>query len=248
MQKSEEKKIQSGKPFTPRNLSSLIKGEIHIWSISLNSDNAFFERCKESLTDAERERIHYYNFKQVQDHFIISQGGLRLLLSSYLNIEPQKIQIRKHAKGKPYIADDTSLCFNVSNSGKYCVYAFSRSGEVGIDIEEVRPLSDIDDLIDKNFTENEKHYINKNQKDRIENFFQFWTVKEAYLKAIGEGMRLTPDSLEFSIENGIFKLDAVKGIFEQEDWLFKVITPGANHMGTITYKGIQTKICEMRFI
>jgi 4'-phosphopantetheinyl transferase len=248
MQKSKKKDIQFGEPLTRLNISPLLTGEIHLWAISLNSDIALFERCKACLTDTELDRISFYNFEQIQKNYVISQGGLRLILSSYLNIEPQKIQIRYRSKGKPYTADDTSLYFNNSNSGKLCVYAISRAGDVGIDIEEVRPLSDIDFLIDNNFTEKEKHYINKNNKNRIERFFQFWTIKEAYLKAIGEGMRLTPINLEFSIENGCFKLDAVAGIFEQEDWLSKVITPGANYVGAVTYKGFQTKIIEMRFI
>lgn len=245
MQKNEEKDIQFGEPFTELNSSLLQKNEIHLWGISLNSTDSFLETCKAALTDAERNRISYFSFKQVQNSYVISQGGLRLLLSSYLQIAPQHIQIKKHNKGKPYTADDTTLCFNISNSGKYCVYAFSRAGEVGIDIEEIRSLPDIDELIDKNFTEKEKIYIAKNKNER---FFKFWTIKEAYLKAIGEGMRLTPDSLEFAVENGNYKLEAVKGIFEQEDWLFQDIKPMDNIVGTVTYKGRQTKISEMRFL
>ena len=249
MQKSNENDIQFGEITTKLKSSSLLNGEIHLWAISLNSDSTLINKCKSSLTELERNRISYYNFEQVQNNYVISQGGLRILLSSYLNIEPQKIDLRKHRKGKPFTADDNSLCFNISNSGNYCVYAFSRAGEVGIDIEELRPLPDIDELIDKNFTEKEKNYITKNEKLRDERFFRFWTIKEAYLKAIGEGMRLTPDNLEFSIENdGTFKLEAVKGIFEQEDWLFKEITPGDNHVGTVTYKGHQTKITELQLI
>ena len=67
-------------------------------------------------------------------------------------------------------------------------------------------------------------------------------IKEAYLKAIGEGMRLSPDNLEFAIESGNIKLRSVKGIFEQEDWLFKNISFSKDYIGTLAYKGSQGKL------
>jgi len=248
MKKTEGKDIQFDEKFIELNISPLFKGEIHLWCISLNSDSAFFERCKAALTDAERARISYYNFKQVQDGYVISQGGLRLLLSFYLNSEPAAIQLNKHEKGKPFTSDDPSLCFNMSNSGNYVVYIFSRAGEVGIDIEKIRTLPDLDELIDKNFSSKEKIFICENSESKGKRFFKFWTVKEAYLKAIGEGMRLAPDNLEFTFANDRYELDAVKGIFEQEDWFFADLHISDDYAGTFVYKDMLATISEINFI
>ncbi|MCH8318662.1 MAG: 4'-phosphopantetheinyl transferase superfamily protein, partial [Bacteroidetes bacterium] len=142
---------------------------------------------------------------------------------------------------------------------------FCRDQEVGIDIEKIRNLPDLNELIEKNFTSSEIVYIKrnvfqrrghvtsplknkKNERDMLKRFFQFWTIKEAYLKAIGEGMRLSPDKLEFAIESGNIKLRSVKGIFEQEDWLFKEVAPGDNYVGTLAYKGSQGKLKIKEFI
>ncbi|OFY84874.1 MAG: hypothetical protein A3F72_17990 [Bacteroidetes bacterium RIFCSPLOWO2_12_FULL_35_15] len=226
----------------------LKKGEIHLYCVLLNPSTVFFEKCRAALSEKEQERISYFKFPSVQKSFIISQGALRLLLSDYLNIDAPKIQISKHSKGKPFTIDDTDLCFNISNSGGYVVYAFSRAGEVGIDIEKIRTLPDLDELIEKNFSAKEKTFISKNKAEKEKRFFKFWTVKEAYLKAIGEGMRLSPDNLEFTFENNNYELDAIKGVFEQEDWLFTDFSIATDYAGTIVYKDKQTKISEIKFI
>ncbi len=226
----------------------LPKGEIHLYCVSLNPSNVFFEKCKSALSEKEQERISYFKFPSVQKNFIMSQGALRLLLSDYLNIDAPKINIGKHSKGKPFAMDDTELCFNISNSGANVVFAFSRAGEVGIDIEKIRTLPDLDQLIEKNFSEKEKKFISKNPTEKEKRFFKFWTVKEAYLKAIGEGMRLSPDNLEFTFENNKYELDAIKGVFEQEDWSFTDFSIAADYAGTIVYKDKQTKISEIKFI
>lgn len=248
MKDNKEKDIQFEEKFLELNIPPLFNGEIHVWSLSLITDTPFYERCKSALTATEHQRISYFNFKQVQDSYIISQGGLRLLLSFYLNIEPSKIQINKHSKGKPYTADDTSLCFNISNSGNYVIFAISRAGEVGIDIEKLRTLPDLNELIEKNFSSKEKQYISKNTTLKELRFFKFWTVKEAYLKAIGEGMRLPPSNLEFTIENGKYELDSVMGVFENEEWQIADLPLSEGYTGTLVYKNENTVISNIFFV
>jgi 4'-phosphopantetheinyl transferase len=220
-------------------------GEIHLYTATTGSSSEFIEQCRLALTNAELERSSYFKFKEAQESYVISQGGLKLLLSSYLNISPQQVKFGRHSKRKPYSLDDPSLFFNISNSGNRVVYAFSRAGEVGIDLELIRPLPDLDELIEKNFSYKEREYINKNDQERLQRFFKFWTVKEAYLKAIGEGMRLTPDNIEFSVENGVYNLISVKGFFEQDEWITGNIFPHNQFMGTLTYLGTKTHISEM---
>ena len=97
-------------------------------------------------------------------------------------------------------------------------------------------------MILNNFKKGEIDWINYKKGNKLIRFFQFWTIKEAYLKAIGEGMRLPPNNLEFNVVNGEFKLCAINGIFEQEDWIIKPIIPMLNYVGAVVYKGDKTKI------
>ncbi len=219
-----------------RNSIPLNSNELHLWSASIDRDDRLIDKCLESLNDLELKQLSFFKFEKLKNNYIISQGLLRLLLANYLNIAPKKIKIGKHNKGKPYPADYPNLRFNISNSGKQVVYAFSIDSEVGVDIEHIRKLNDLDELINTNFGAPERVYINKTSNNKQYRFFKFWTVKEAYLKAIGLGMRLPPDNLEFSIENGIYKLQTINGVFEQEDWIFENFTPKKEYVGTVVHK------------
>ena len=223
----------------------LSKGEIHIWTISLDTSKDQIERLRSVLSPAERKKALYYKFESVQYGYIVTQAVLRMLLSAYLEIKPADIKIGVHKKGKPFLINDASVFYNISNSHDLCVYAFSRDAEVGIDIEKIRDLPDIDQLIEKKLTSREKKYFQKDPDNRLTRFFQFWTFKESYLKAIGEGMRLTPENLEFSLEDETIRLRSVKYGFDAVDWQFKGFTRAGNYTGTLTYTGRETVIKEM---
>ncbi|NQV52845.1 MAG: 4'-phosphopantetheinyl transferase superfamily protein [Flavobacteriales bacterium] len=212
----------------------LSAGHIHVWNVSTNPTDGLLERCRDALSEMELKRVPFFKFEDVRQNYIISQGILRILLGAYLNITPRDLKIGRHSKGKPFSLDDPKLCFNISNSGGLAVYGFSREGEIGIDIEHQRPLPDLEQMITKNFTSSEIKFINAKPAEKSQRFFRFWTVKESYLKAIGEGMRLPPDCLEFSIEESKIRLLSVKGVFEQEDWHFEEFSPAKNYVGTLT--------------
>lgn len=225
----------------------LSSGELHLWSVSTNASQSALAKCRNALSDQELNRVPFFQFNEVRNSYIISQGTLRLLLSGYLGILPRKLEIERRKKGKPYSLDDPNLYFNISNSGKFAVFAFSRDGEIGIDLEEIRSLPDLDEMISRNFTSGEIKYIRSKPEEMTQRFFRFWTVKESYLKAIGEGMRLAPRSLEFTIDNDKFRLLSITGIHEQEDWCFKEFSIGTKCLGTLTYSKADTIVRQMQY-
>jgi 4'-phosphopantetheinyl transferase len=224
-------------------LSFIKKGDIQIWSIPLDTNETFRTACLKALGEKGRERISFFKFKQVQESYIISQGGLRLLLSYYLNIPAAEIKLGRHAKGKPFSEDNLMLRFNMSNSGRRVVYAFSLDEEIGIDLERLREMSDLDELIEKNYNTYEQNYINKLPEKRQYRFFKFWTIKEAYLKAIGVGMRIPPEDLEFEVQNGEYSLQSIRGEVDTEDWIFKDFElENGEYVGTLTLKNTSASI------
>ena len=229
------------------NFPSLSNNELHVWKVSTDITPEVFSAYNNVLTEKEVTNISFFEFKQAKDAYLVSQGALRILLSEYLGVAPDLLKIGRKVKGKPYSIDDPSLHFNVSNSGQFVTIAFSYDGEVGIDIEKIRPLPDLNEMINSNFSEKEKKFINSKPEERLSRFYRFWTIKESYLKAIGEGMRLSPDSLEFSIDEDRIKLLSVKGVFEQEDWKFKEFSISNDCVGTITYCQDNTVIKFMDF-
>ena len=125
--------------------------------------------------------------------------------------------------------------------------AITSNADIGVDLEEIRLSKDLDQMIEVNFSTAEQKYINAEENLRTERFFMFWTIKEGYLKAIGEGMRLTPDKLEFSMEKDQFKLQNVDGVHDFEDWVFEVFKPSPNFIGAVVHQLIDPDIKGFNF-
>lgn len=100
---------------------------------------------------------------------------------------------------RPYF--DGGPDFNIAHSGNFVICGITDEGQIGIDIEQVNRL-DFNDFADF-FTENEWHYINDNP-DKFDGFYNFWTKKEAVLKAIGSGFHTPLNSVDVSGENLIY--------------------------------------------
>jgi 4'-phosphopantetheinyl transferase len=232
----DQKTIVYPEPLSVNCFPELEQGGIHVWCAFYYNNDHLLRQCCEVLTPAESEYVHYYKFSKDQDGFVVTRGLLRILLSSYLQTGTDELNIARHRKGKPYQLNDPGLFFNISNSGDCCIFAFSRNGEVGIDIEKIRPLDDIDGLITTNFNPGEQDYINSNAEERLSRFVKFWTLKEAFLKAIGEGMRLTPEKLEFSCGDDEFRLRSFAGIVESDDWIFTDLAPDDDYKGTLAHR------------
>ena len=227
------------------NVPELLEGEIHLWTVSIDALKDQSDHLESMLSVEEKRKVSFYKFEQTQLSYMVSQAVLRMLLAEYLDIKPSDVKMGAHNKGKPYLIHDRQVYFNLSNSHDLCVYAFSPDGEVGIDIEKIRDLPDIDQLIEKNLTRRERNYILRDPALKLNWFFRFWTYKESYLKAIGEGMRLTPENLEFSLEDERIRLRSVNYGFDGTGWQFQEFSREGNYTGTLTYTGKDILIKEM---
>ena len=160
-------------------------GEIQIWRASLAIDKATELRLRETLSDDERERADGFQFDRDRRRFIAARGMLRELLGHRLDRAPERIRFRVGPHGKPSLVDD-ELRFSVSHSGELALFAICPDGEIGIDLEEVRPIAHRDRIVERYFTAEEWKACRDESGDR--RFFRCWTRKEAWLKARGEGL------------------------------------------------------------
>ena len=205
-----------------------------MWILLRDRLLSYLQHFEGALDTNLRNRRDFLKFDKDQTSYTISQGGLRLLLAAYLDVDVSEVTLGRRPKGKPFLENDTNLYFNITNSGEVCALAFCRKHEVGIDVEEVRPLPDLPEMVEKNCTSREAADIWRS-RDPLRQFYRYWTLKEAYLKAIGEGMRLTPENMEFSISRDQAKLLSVNGLFDGTDWRFRFFDTGADAIGTLAY-------------
>ena len=172
--------------------------EIHVWRVVLPISQRIKEKFEEVLSSDEHIRLKKYHFEIDRDRFLVARGGLRNIIARYLDALPKDISFNYSKFGKPYL-NHSSLCFNVSHSGNYILYAIAQDVHIGIDVEECK--HDIDFLsIAKQFLSESEYnkFLTVSPAERWLAFYRCWTRKEAVLKAIGKGLFFPLYQLEVS--------------------------------------------------
>ena len=113
---------------------------LRIWKVETGEYHGdFFKQKINLLSRKEIERYHLIKHSQTKKRFLFSHIALRQILSLYLQIAPQDIEIKFGEFGKPYIKKSSSLFFNMSHAENLTLVAVSNS-EVGIDVEFVKAV------------------------------------------------------------------------------------------------------------
>ena len=130
----------------------------------------------------------------------LAHNLLKDMLKGFYNIDYTEEMTKKTEHGKPYLSDYPDLHFNLSHSEGITACIVENS-ECGIDCEAVREYRP--NVMKRAFSEKERAMIEaapENERDML--FFTLWTLKEAYIKAIGKGLSYPMNEAEFFIEDG----------------------------------------------
>ena len=192
-------------PFPPPDWSSAISAT-HIWAIPLDLNPAAVEEFHATLAPAERERAARFHFSRDRDRFVVGRGALRHILGRCLQTAPTKLRFTYGPHGKPSLehgAEESGLQFNLAHSDGLALLAVTRAAQIGVDLERVRPLKDADGLVTRFFFPREITTFQSLPEDqKPAAFFNLWTRKEAWLKAIGEGIGYSLNLVEVSFLPG----------------------------------------------
>jgi 4'-phosphopantetheinyl transferase len=151
------------------------------------------------LSDAERERAARFRFERDRRRFIVARARLREELAARLGVRPAAVRFAYGDNGKPRLADH-ALQFSVSHCDDVALFAFSKTAEVGVDIEAIRPVREADAIAVQFFSPLEHAgYAALAPRDRLLGFFRVWTRKEAYVKALGVGFSMALERFDLSV-------------------------------------------------
>lgn len=158
------------------------------------------------LSRAERQRASRLVFDDDRRRFIVARARLRQLLAARLGVQPESVELTYGMHGKPSLARrfaDSGLRFNLSHSDDVAVYALSHRREIGIDVEPVRVIADADSIAARFFSRRENEaYLALDPRDKPQGFFNCWTRKEAFIKALGDGLYHPLDRFDVSLAPG----------------------------------------------
>lgn len=216
--------------------SSLIlsDNQVNIYIVPLDKSPFSLEYLSSILSEDERKRSDRYKFLSDKNKFIICRGMLRVILSKYLDIPPDLIKFDYTDKGKPFIKD-TNLSFNLSHSQQLAVYAISVNEFLGIDLEYLGKNTDFEAIAKRFFTSREYEFIKGlNERDKKEVFLRLWTRKEAYLKAIAQGIANGLDQVEFDLKLNIMRINGSEKL--GKDWFIYEFYPEKDYISTLVIK------------
>jgi 4'-phosphopantetheinyl transferase len=145
------------------------------------------------LAKDEVLRSRNYTHDEHKTRYIICRGILRCIISRFTGIPPAGISFTYNAYGKPEIRaqqNPEGIRFNLSHAGEYGLIALGRDGEIGADLEIIRPMDTMPNIVDRFFTPAEKDILKsiRHKRQKHEAFFRWWVQKEAILKAQGRGI------------------------------------------------------------
>jgi len=227
---------------------SLPKNYVHVWRVHLDSSTSQFKTLEHSLSSDEIVRANRFYFQKDRDRFIVARGMLRLILSRYLYIDPGHLRFCYGKYGKPYITtelNDSTLCFNMSHSHEFALYAVTWDRPIGIDVEDVSQKVDVQNISERFFSSTENKILALIPAERKqEAFFRLWTRKEAYLKARGEGLSGQLDQFDTSsfldLDSNVVTVN--DGSIDRSRWAVIDLVPHPNFVGAIVMKGFNLNI------
>jgi 4'-phosphopantetheinyl transferase len=174
--------------------------EVHVWFEDIESTS---EADRSLLSPDERMRAERFHFDRDRDRFTAARATLRLLLAAYLGEGPRAYELGYGAHGKPFLAGAfaaSGLEFNLSHAQGLATYAFASGRTVGVDLERLVEVPDALDLAARFFAPSERaalEALEPGQRSRA--FLTGWTRKEAFVKALGQGLGFPLDGFEVSL-------------------------------------------------
>lgn len=147
-----------------------------------------------ALSATEHERAARFVFERDRRRYLAAHVALRQLLAARTGVPSAKLRFDEGPFGKPALHASPRCAFNMSHSGDVAWVALADTGEIGVDVELLRPMPDATDLARQHFSAEEcAELVTTRPEDQALAFLLGWTRKEACLKAIGSGLSIAPN-------------------------------------------------------
>jgi 4'-phosphopantetheinyl transferase len=178
-----------------------VEGVAHACVVPLHAEPHTLRRMYGLLSPGERVRAARFAFDRDRRTYVMSHGILRRVLAAACHLNPARLRFRPAARGKPELVDaPPGLQFNLSHTEGFCLVGVTWGAAIGVDIERVRATDDMPQLVRQCFSAAEqRQFAALPAADRCRAFFKGWTRKEAFIKAIGDGLSYPLEKFDVSL-------------------------------------------------
>ena len=244
---------------TPAGAPSLSEDGLQIWRIDLNGPRAtpgesalLLERSASVLSPAERERAARMRVGGPVEEFTVGRGCLRQLLGGELHCDPTEMVLEKGLHGKPHVRTELGLVapsFNVAHSHGVILIGLSMIGEIGVDVEFVDRMIDLEGVARTAFHVEEVARVERANilEDRLDVFYRCWTRKEALAKADGRGLTLEPTTYIAGRDERGEQCVTLPGADAGGRFFVREIDVGSSHRAALATRGSNVPVRTYRF-
>lgn len=224
-------------------------GEVHLWLVNLDEVDA--PGWETVLSPEERSRAERFRNPLHGCRFTTGRGVLRSLLGRYLNYPGEAIQLGYGDRGKPWVEfPPSSLQFNLAHSHHLALYGFTLHHAIGVDLEQIRAIANLPALTSRFFSSQEHRTLMAlPPENQSLSFFRYWTVKESYLKATGEGIARLK---QINVQLGANSVDGSISLEDQNQpltgWTLQEINPAPGYVAAWATRGQSLPAIGYRYI
>jgi len=209
--------------------------EIHVsYRITEALEQADVQASLQTLSEAERTRYARFRFARDQRDYAIAHDLLRRCLSRYEPVHPMDWQFELEPRGKPQLASThhlpenggPSLLFNLSHTRGLVAAGVARRFAIGLDVEVLRRFADATDVARRFFSPSEVEALEAcPDETRVVRFVELWTLKEAFLKATGEGVSERLSEISFDLGQPEVVSFSATYPLDLSNWHFALFAP-----------------------
>lgn len=234
-------------------VEALDASDVHLWRMQLDQDASATASSASLLASDEIQRFERFKPAAVKRRFALARGGMRAILGRYLDLPPASLEFRYGEQGKPSLVPEQNpknLRFNLTHSHELAVLAVAKGREVGVDVERLRDNIEFRKLALRYFSPAEIESLTELEGVNLKrHFFRIWTAKEAYIKAIGKGLRIPLDQFDVQVgaDHPPALLETSHSPEEKDRWNFSGFDCEAEYMGTLATEGTARFLRFLRF-
>ncbi|WP_435234463.1 4'-phosphopantetheinyl transferase family protein [Psychromonas sp. PT13] len=183
----------------------LTSNDVHLWTITPDKISSLeqLSALKSLLSQAEIEKILNYRQHKSQHTAIITRAFVRTVLALYLDCQPHELEFTINKHGKPALSNTSvPLKFNLSHNDQLIICSVCLAHDIGCDVENISRKISIDSIAKRYFSNQEATSLLSLPIDKKQQrFFEYWTLKEAFVKAMGIGISFGLDTFSFHINS-----------------------------------------------
>ncbi|MCG8469130.1 MAG: 4'-phosphopantetheinyl transferase superfamily protein [Gemmatimonadetes bacterium] len=206
-----------------------------MWRIRLDASPSSLDIARRTLSQDEHARAARFRVDEARDAYVASHVALRSILAAYVRREPADLVFELGEHGKPRLADaraEPALRFNLTHSADLALCIVGTDGAVGIDVERVASVRNLDRLAERHFSESElAEWTDLSSEDRQAGFYRVWTRKEALLKAAGLGL-----------SRPLERVDSIGGRLDGARYWLRDIAVGEGFRGAVACERVPTAV------